>query len=152
MTTEAHIDTVEDFQDKNLEGAIGLQSNHSHPSEFAKFKNLTIVDLDADPDYVRKGFKDSNGRVRQQAYEAAADLGSTLIPDLAVMLDSNEPVLQKGARLALFGITAKATSPDAGKKDYKSVRKTLQKSHKKVKSKMARQYTEWLLYVLKGVK
>lgn len=151
-TTEAHIDTVEGFQDKNLKGAIGLQSNHSHPSEFAKFKNLTIIDLDADPDYVLKGFMDGDGLVRQQAYEAAADLGNTLIPDLAMMLDSNEPVLQKGARQALFGIIAKATSPDTGKRHYKEVKKTLQKSHKNAKSKMARQYTDWLLYVLKGEK
>jgi len=152
MTTEVNTDTLEGFQEKYLKGAIGLQSNHSHASEFAKFKNLTIIDLDADPDYVLKGFMDNNGRVRQQAYEAAVDLGSSVIKDLTVMLDSNDPGLQKGARQVLFDITAQATKPDTGRKHYKEVKKTLQKSHKKAKSKMARQYTDWLLYVLKGEK
>src|SRR5699024_6319267 len=92
MATEAQIDTVESLRNMHLEGVIGIQSNHSKKDAFVRFKNLTILDLDKDPDYVLAGFSKMNPQVRKQAYNAALKLQSKdIVNGLIKMLDSEEP-------------------------------------------------------------
>lgn len=145
--TEVNTDTVESMQEKFLEGAIGLQSNHGKPSEFAHFRNIRILNLDDEPGYVLKGFRDEDGRVREQAYNAAVRLGHILVPDLISFLSSDDPVLLRGARQVLFDLVAEATDP-ARNHLKNQLRKELRKNRKNAKTKMAKEYTDNLLRMM----
>ena len=147
MATEVDIDTVESMQEKFLEGAIGLQSNHGEPSEFVHFRNITIENFDADPEYVLKGFSDADSRVRQQAHHAALRLGDEMIPFLIPELSSEIPEMESGARQVLFDLVAEATRP-GDEKEKKKTRKMLKRNRKKVNSEMARQYLDELLRMM----
>lgn len=145
--TEVNIDTVESMQDKFLEGAIGLQSNHGKPSEFAHFRNIRILNLDDDPEYVLKGFRDEDGRVREQAYNAAVRHGHVLVADLLIFLSSDDPVLLRGAQQVLFDLVADATDP-ARNHLKNQLKRELRKYRKNAKTKMAKEFTNNLLRLM----
>lgn len=151
IATEALIDTVESLRNMHLEGVIGIQSNHSKKEAFVKFKNLKILDLDKDPDYVLTGFSKKDMQVRKQAYNAALKLqNKDIVNGLIKMLDSEEPHLVKGSRQVLINMVAKVTQPGTSKKAYNSLKQIIRKAKAggKVKSVKARQYLDWLFYLL----
>lgn len=152
MATEVEIDTVESLGYMHMEGAVGIQSNHSHASEFAKFKNITIIDLDADPEYVLAGFSHESSRVRAQAYSAATRLGVELVPVLGEMLDSGDPMLEKGSRQVLFDLTARATGADAMEDNLQPLQRSIVELSKNVESVMAVQYLEEMVRMTLGNK
>lgn len=149
--TEVKIDSVASLKNMHHEGVIGIQSNHSIKEAFAKFKNLNIVDLDKDPAYVLDGFYEENPQVREQAHDAALRLqGSDMVKRLIKMLDSENPRIVKGCREVLVDMVAKVTGSGASKKNYNTLRQIIReaKSSKAVKSAMANQYLDWLIYLM----
>lgn len=151
MATEARIDTVESLKNMYLEGVIGIQSNHSKKDAFVKFKNLKILDLDKDPEYVLEGFSKKDPQVRKQAHDAALELqGRIIVNRLIKMLDSEDPHLVKGSRQVLVDMVAKVTKPGASKKEYNFLKQAIRKAKvkKEVKSLTAKQYVDWLIYLL----
>lgn len=147
MATEVDIDTVESMQNKFLEGAIGLQSNHGKPSEFVRFRNIRIENFDADPEYVLKGFSEDDPYIRQQAHNAALRLGDAMIPFLIPELSSQIPEIASGAKQVLFDLVADVTAPGQ-EKQKKKTRKTLRRNKKKATSEQARQYLDELLRMM----
>ena len=150
MATEVQIDTVESLKNMHLEGAIGIQSNHSTKEAFVQFKNVTILDLDEDPAYVLDGFSERDPQIRAQAQNAALGLhDNTAIHRLIKMLDTQNPRLVKGSREVLIDMIAKVTRPRASEKAYDSIVQTIEnaKRNNEVQSKEAVQYLDWLLYL-----
>lgn len=145
VTTMANTDTVEAMKDKNLIGAIGFQTNHSHVGEYAKFRNITIRDFDIEPDYVAKGFYDEDVRLRELAYKSATSIGAPMVEHLAKMMSEENVVAQAGAKQVLFDIAAQSTAPEAPKAMKKDVTKVLKNSLKKNQSKTTADYLKWLL-------
>lgn len=149
--TEVNIDTVESLKNMYHEGVIGIQSNHSTKEAFVKFKNLNIVDLDKDPDYVLEGLAEEDPLVRKQAHDAALGLqDSGIVEKLIEMLDSENPRIVKGSREVLIDLVAKVTRPGASGKDYNSLKQIIRKakSGKAVESAKASQYLDWLMYLM----
>ena len=150
VTTVANIDTVESMKDKHLEGTIGFQSNHSEKGEFAHFRNISIRDMDANPEYVMKGFYEGDVRVRKQAHKAAETMGTPMIELLAQMLAEENPVIQTGAKQVLFDITAQSTASEVPKSKKEDVIKALKKSLKNCSSERVSGYLSWLLKMAKS--
>jgi hypothetical protein len=145
ITTKARIDTVKTMEGKLLCGAIGLQVNHaSAEGQFAKFRNIQIMELDADPEYVCKGFYETDSLLRSQAYAAAIDLGAIMIEPLSMMMSGEDPVAKSGSKQVLFDIVARATAP-RGTEAYKDdVASALKKSARNTPSEITATYLEWL--------
>jgi len=145
MATQASIDTVKTMEGKLLCGAIGLQVNHAgEEGQFAKFRNIQIRELDADPEYVCDGFYESDSLLRSQAYAAAVDLGAGMIEPLALMMSGEDPVVKSGSKQVLFDIVARATAPQ-GAEEYKDgVASALKKSARSTSSEITATYLEWL--------
>jgi len=146
VTTMANIDTVKTMANKSFSGVIGLQGNHAGETEqFAKFRNIYIKDLDAEPDYVIKGFYDQNSQLRKLADDAAVNLGARMIQPLADLMSGDNPMAKSGAKQALFDIVAKASDPAGPEKTKKKVHAALKKSIKTTSSEITTTYLLWLL-------
>lgn len=145
----ADTDTVQGMKEKLLSGAIGFQSNHSKDGEYAMFRNIYICDLDANPEYVKKGFYEQNVRIRKQVHEAATKLGSRMIETLILLMDTEDPKAESGAKKVLFDIAAKATDPHTLKNEKKSVIKELNKGVRNSSAKTTNIYLRWLLGMTK---
>lgn len=145
LTTQASIDTIKTMEGKLLCGAIGLQVNHAgKEGQFAKFRNIQIRELDADPDYVCEGFYEMDSLLRSQAYDAATDLGARMIEPLSMMMSGEDPVAKSGSKQVLFDIAARATAPQSTD-DYKNnVASALKKSARSTSSEITGNYLEWL--------
>jgi hypothetical protein len=151
ITTTAKIDTVKGMENKNIVGAVGFQGNHGQDGEFVKFRNISIIDFDVEPDYVAKGFYEEDVRFREQAYKAAVSIGAPMIEPLIQMLSEENVMAHAGAKQVLFDIIAKATAPDVDKRDKKNVIKILkQSSSKQTYSKSVSDYLNWLLTMAKS--
>ncbi len=145
MTTLANIDTVLTMEDKLICGAIGLQVNHAEKeSQFAKFRNIYIRDLDVMPEYVCEGFFETDSVFRAQAYTAALNLGAEMIEPLALMMSGENPLAKSGSKQVLFDIVARATAPQ-GDENYKNdVAFALQNSADGASSEIVKNYLVWL--------
>ena len=112
VTTLANIDTVKGLVNKPIIGVIGLQSNHANEKgQNARFRNIFIRDLDAEPDYVIKGFHEKSNKYRTQAQVAAVDLGAKMVQPLAGLMAGSDIAAKSGAKQALFDLVAKSTAP-----------------------------------------
>lgn len=142
VTTLADTDTVKSLAGKPLSGFIGFQSNHSpKKDQFARFRNITIRDLDAEPDYVLKGFTQTAGNIRKHNIETAAALGAVMVTPLAGLMTDNNPAAREGARQALFDIVARVTAPGSDPGPKKEVGKALKKC---IKGNKDREVVEYL--------
>lgn len=146
--TTANTDLVAGLKDKQLSGRIGLQANHSNEGEFARFRNLTIRNLDAEPAYVKAGFHDADVRIRTLAQAAAVALGPKMIGPLAGMMDDENIMARTGAKQALFDITAKATAPQTSSADQQAVAHSLQAGLDAKPSAVTTAYLNWLLAMI----
>lgn len=145
ITTVADIDTVKSMAGKPFTGYIGLQGNHAEKeNQFAKFRNICIIDLDADPQYVISGFYYRNEMARSQCLNAAASLGVQMIQPLADLMSEDDPMAQNGAKQALFDIAAKASAPESLKKEKKNALKAIRMSMKSSSSEITVNYLRWL--------
>ncbi len=145
MATVARIDTVETMEGKLFCGAIGLQVNHAEKEgQFAKFRNIYIKDLDADPAYVAGGFYEQDSILQSQAYHAAIEMGAVMVEPLARVMSGEDPLARSGAKQVLFDIVAGATAPQADEKFLSDVATALKKSADNTASEITRNYLEWL--------
>ena len=150
VTTVADIDTVLTMADKSFSGVIGLQGNHAEKEgQFVKFRNICIKNLDAEPDYVIKGFYCQNGRLRNLAGDAAVNLGAQMIQPLADLMSGDNPMVKTGAKQALFDIVALASDPAGDMKAKKKVISALEKSIKTTPSEITSSYLLWLSGLVK---
>ena len=151
MTTLANIDTVMTMEDKLICGAIGLQVNHAEKeSQFAKFRNIYIRDLDIMPEYVCEGFFETDSVFRAQAYTAALNLGAEMIEPLALIMSGENPLAKSGSKQVLFDIVARATVPQ-GDENYKNdVAFALQNSADGASSDIVKSYLVWLSAMIQG--
>ena len=130
VTTMANTDTVKSMADKPYSGVIGLQGNHAdEQGQFAKFRNIYIRDLDAEPDYVINGFYEKNDQLRNLAVVAAVNLGSKMIQPLADLMSGDNPIAKNGAKQALFDIVAKASDPEAPGKVEKEIKVRIEENN-----------------------
>ncbi len=144
ITTIADIDTVETLAGKPFTGLIGLQGNHGAKGQYAKFRNIYIRDLDAEPDYVLKGFHDKNDQRRKLARIAAVNLGAEMIQPLAGLLSSENTAARSSARQALFDIVARASDPENPENSRAKVRSAMNKSIQVSSTETTVNYLEWL--------
>lgn len=155
FVTHGNMDSVESMRSRNLRGQIGLQFNHSpKEQQWVKFRNISIRDLDGEPDYVIKGFTDNDPRIRQSAAEAAARLGPTMIGRLAALMSSDDPMVFTAAKQALFDIAAAATDPGAAAGSKEMLITVIQEQigsfpSGSPKQGTTRDYLMWLMGMLK---
>ena len=150
LTTVADAGTVAGLKEKHLAGAIGFQSNHGKEGEFARFRNIKIRNLDAEPEYVKAGFYDDDAQVRTLACAAAVALGTPMIDPLARMMDEDNVMARRGAKQALFDSVAKATAPQTSPADKKAVARSLKTSMKAKPSESTAVYLKWLLTMIQS--
>ncbi len=110
IVTRADIDTVPGMDNKLLKGAIGFQSNHSGPGEYAIFRNIVIRDLDREPGYVAGGFNHHDEGMRNLAHAAAVSIGTPMIEPLAVLMAGDSLPASEGARQVLACIVSDHSS------------------------------------------
>ncbi|OGG00695.1 MAG: hypothetical protein A3F83_03845 [Candidatus Glassbacteria bacterium RIFCSPLOWO2_12_FULL_58_11] len=146
--TWADMDRVESLRGKHLRGRIGLQGNHSDPQQWLKFRNLRLRDLDLDPDYVIRGFRDTDPRIQRDTHGAAVKLGDTIVPRLCSLIAEEDSLPSAGARKALFEIAALASAPDAPKALRDKVVQALKDQAGSSGSETLRTYLGWLLGLL----
>ena len=150
ITTIADIDTVKTLADKPLIGFIGFQGNHAEkPDQFAKFRNIRILDLDSDPDYVIGGFNNPDWEIRLTSNQSAVRLGAVMIQPMAVMMSGNDPMLKSEARQVLFDIVAKVSDPSISERDRKTVRREIRKSIKSSSSEITSDYLERIMGMIR---
>ncbi len=149
VVTSADIDTVKTMAGKPYSGVIGFQGNHGKKGEFAKFRNISIRDLDREPGYVKAGFYHKNNDLRNLALISAVDIGADMIGPLAGIMEENDPMAVSGARQALFDIVAKASHPEAPEKVKKDVAAALKQGMKRSSSATLRNYLQWLSGMLR---
>jgi hypothetical protein len=146
ITTIADIDTVKTLADKPLTGYIGFQGNHAEkPGQFARFRNIRMLDLDSEPEYVIEGFKNSDWQVRQVSGRSAVKLGAAIIQSMADMMSANDPMLKSEAKQVLFDIVAQVSDPSVNEKERKKVRREIEKSLKVSSSEITSNYLEWIM-------
>ena len=151
LATIARVDTVRTMEGKLFCGAIGLQVNHAEKEgQYAKFRNIYIRDLDADPAYVAGGFYQKDSLFRSQAYDAALDIGAVMVEPLAMMMSGKDPVAKSGAKQILFDMVARATVPYGEEKYKDDVAAALEKNAVSTSSEITRNYLEWLSGVIKA--
>lgn len=151
VVTMANTDTVKTMAGKPYFGVIGLQGNHANKKEqFAKFRNISLRDLDKEPDYVKDGFYNKNTELRNLALVAAVNLGAAMVDNLAVIMAGDDPVAKNGAKGALFDIAAKASHPEAPAKEKKEIAAALKKSIKESESEIVKSYLKWLSGMING--
>ena len=146
VTTMANTDTVKTMIGKPFFGVFGLQGNHASKKEqFAKFRNIYIRDLDAEPVYIIKGFYEKNDKLSDLAHVAAVNLGAKMLQPLADLMSGDNPISKNGAKQALFDIVAKASNPVSSKEEKKEVTAALKKCIKKTSSGITKNHLKWLL-------
>ncbi|MBW7997976.1 MAG: DUF1080 domain-containing protein [Candidatus Glassbacteria bacterium] len=150
VTTWAEMNYVKSLRSKSLRGPLGLQTNHSGPDQWVKFRNLRLRELDREPDYVVKGFSSTDPRVRKLTHEAALKLDTLLAGQLCALLAEEDSVSSVGAKKALFDIVAAASAPAAPAPVRSSVIKTLQAQAAETESEIVRHHLEWLLGMLEN--
>ena len=150
ITTIADIDTIKTLAGKPMRGYIGFQGNHAEkPGQSAKFRNILIRDLDAEPSYVLTGFSSLNGEVRRISRISAVNLGAGMIGPMAVMMSGTDPMLKSEAKQALFDIVADVSDPLKPEAARKAVTREIKKNIKASNSKITSDYLVWLMGLIK---
>ena len=156
VCTHGNMDSVETLKDKNLRGAIGLQFNHAEKEgQWVKFRNLSIRDLDSEPDYILEGFGDPDPRIRQSAVDVAVNLGPSIAGRLAALMSGENPIESSGAKQALFDIAAAISAPNSDPGNRAAFMATMQGQIDTLKSATRRSqittdYFIWLLGMVKN--
>jgi len=145
VTTRADIDTVKTMAGKPWSGFIGFQGNHAEKEEqYAKFRNICIRDLDAEPEYVITGFKSENELLRGYAMKSAVDLGAPVVSMLAAGMSDDNPMVQSLSKQALFDIAALASDPDEPASVKNGIKVELTASLNAATNEITKDYLKWL--------
>ncbi|NLA49669.1 MAG: DUF1080 domain-containing protein, partial [Bacteroidales bacterium] len=149
ITAIADIDTVKTLTGKPMVGYIGFQGNHAEkPDQYARFRNIRIRDLDAEPDYVIEGFSNPNWEIRHVSSRAAVRIGAVMIQPMAAMMSGNDPMLRSEAKQVLFDIAAKISNPARSEREKRIIRRKIDKSLKACSSEITSDYLRWLTGML----
>jgi len=150
ITTMADIDTVKTMAGMPFMGNIGFQGNHaSKEGQYAKFRNIRICDLDAEPGYVAKGFQNKNWELRYLSRISAVKLGAVMIQPMAEMMSGDDPMLKSEAKQVLFDIVARVSYPEGSARERKEVKRAIKKSMKITSAEITSDYLEWILGMIK---
>jgi hypothetical protein len=150
VVTHVDVDTVESMKDKLISGAIGFQVNHAtSENQYTKLRNISIRNLDAEPDYVAKGFYFENWKHREAALKSSVNIGSDMVPLLTEIMEGNDPIAKSGARQALFDIAARASDPETSGDIKKKVNSALKRSIRDTDSEITSEYLKWISGLIK---
>ncbi len=145
IVTKANVDTLKAMPELPYFGAIGFQGSHtSKKGQFAKFRNISICDLDLVPDYVVKGFYEGNEKLRTLAIKAAVKLGTKMIGPLADLMSGDNPMAKNCAKQAIFDITAKISDPQTSMAEKEELAKSLKVNVNTTSDKITKDYLKWL--------
>ncbi|MFC2124895.1 DUF1080 domain-containing protein [Bacteroidota bacterium] len=149
ICTIGNMNEVVSLRNRNMAGHIGLQLNHAEKGgQWTKFRNISIRNLDNEPDYVARGLGNLDVEIRDQAHDAAMKMGLDIIGSLAFLMGENDPVSSAGAKQALFDICAKTSVPDIGKTEKTELISVLQKQAGSTNSEVVKNYLIWLIGML----
>lgn len=102
----ANTDEVPTLAGSALSGHIALQSSHSGPEEWVRFRNIRIRDLDAEPGHLAYQLRSDDPAIRRHAQEFSARLGAAMVPDLLRLHAEGTPESISTAADALTYIVA----------------------------------------------
>lgn len=102
----ATTDEVPTLAGSALSGHIALQSSHSGPEEWVRFRNIRIRDLDAEPGHLAHQLRSDDPVIRRHAQEFSARLGAAMVPDLLRLHAEGTPEATTTAAGALTYIIA----------------------------------------------
>jgi len=148
LVSWAQAGRVDSLQGKSLRGRLGFQGNHSDPEQWVRFRNPRIKNLDADADYVLRGFGRTEPQIRRTTYDAAVQLGAAAVPGLCRLIAAPDPVGPSAAREALFAIAARASAPDFPRDARDSMRQMLEGERDKAEAAEVKGYLGWLSQML----
>jgi hypothetical protein len=148
LASWAQAGRVDSLQEKSLRGRLGFQGNHSDPEQWVRFRNPRIKNLDADADYVLRGFARTEPQIRRTTYDAAVQLGAAAVPGLCRLIAAPDPVGPSAAREALFAIAARASAPDFPRDARDSMREMLENESDKAEAAEVKGYLGWLSEML----
>jgi len=141
ITTIADIDTVKSMEGKPVTGFLGFQGNHAEkPGQFAKFRNISLRNLDTDAGYIIEGLNHKNESFRRQSVDASVKIGAQMVQSLAELMSGDDPMVVNGARQALFDIVAAASDPDTPEQTKNKIRQEIKKCIKKASSEITADY------------
>lgn len=115
VCTRANTDQVLTLKGLPPAGAIALQSSHSGPDEWVKFRRISIRDLDQDPVYVGQALRSSDAAARVSAQNRAAEIGAAMVPRLLALYDEATPQATRVARETLEWLVARASAREAAR-------------------------------------
>jgi hypothetical protein len=144
VATWARTEWVDGLGERGLRGRIGFQGNHSDADQWVRFRNVRVKDLDADVDYVLRGFQRTDPQIRRAAYAAALEQGASAIPGLCVLMAAPGTAGSSAAREALFAIVARASAPEATPETRASVGEALEGEQARAESPETKGYLAWL--------
>ncbi|WP_299557319.1 DUF1080 domain-containing protein [Seonamhaeicola sp.] len=129
LTMTVDTDTIPKMEHMQLKGFVGFQPNHAEKEgKYVQFRNVSIKDLDLNPDYVAKGFYEEDERLRVLAHERAVALGTDVVDQLVVLLAEQNTMVKNGAKQVLFDIVVKATNPNTSVSEKNRVKDALNES------------------------
>lgn len=142
------MDQVPSLRDKNLAGLIGFQGNHSDSTQWVRFRNVRIRDLDREPDYVLRGFGLTDSTLRKLNHRAAVSLGLPVVPGLCEVFATGDSVAAPAAGQALFAVAAELSAPEKAGAERDSLLGLLKGQAAKAEKEEVRGYLEWLAGML----
>lgn len=110
----ANTDEVESLAGSPLSGRIALQSSHSGPEEWVRFRNLRIRDLDAEPNHLAAQLRSGDAEIRAHAQECSARLGAAMLPELLRLHAEGTPQALRTAEGALALVAARGLASQGG--------------------------------------
>lgn len=111
LTCTANTADVPALAEASLVGRIGLQSSHSGPDEWVRFRNIRIEDLDTDPAWVAPLLASSDAKLLAEGLRCSRLAGAGLIPATLQMLLAEAAPPRKIGEEALWRVLAAASEP-----------------------------------------
>lgn len=145
VTIRVDTDTVPTLNDKLLKGHIGFQPNHAEvEGKYVKFRNVSVRNLDLDPEYVAKGFYEKDERLRVLAQESAVSLGAAMVDHLVLLLLDQNTMVKNGAKQVLFDLVANVSDLTSSEDKRNAVARALKTNIQKASDEYVRTYLQEL--------
>jgi len=149
LCTVGNTEEVESLRERDPSGHMGLQFNHAEKGgQWTKFRNISIRNLDEEPEYVARGLGNLNPEIRKRSHDAALEMGPEIIEILAFLMGEPDPVASAGAKQALFDIVGQTSAPGVEKKKKVELSSELQKQAETINSDVVKNYLIWLTGLL----
>jgi hypothetical protein len=111
LTCTANTADVPSLADASLVGRIALQSSHSGPDEWVRFRNIRIESYDSDPTWVAPLLASSDAKPLAEGLRCSRLAGAGLIPSALDMLLAETAQPRKIGEEALWRVLAAASEP-----------------------------------------